>query len=144
MNGPEQFVARLLLAPSLVIAAAILIKGYEQAGDGFAAGVVASLAILLQHVSFGRGESERLLPVGRLATTAVAGCGVAFLVAFLPLLWGDPLLTHRPAAGEEVTSVGTLELATAVAFDLGIAMLVVGALTGIIAMVGRLREEVER
>lgn len=36
-----QMVARLLLAPSLIAAIAILVKGYTQPGDGFSAGAVA-------------------------------------------------------------------------------------------------------
>ena len=41
-------VARMLLAPILVVALAILVKGFVDVGDGFSAGVVAALGILLQ------------------------------------------------------------------------------------------------
>ena len=47
-------VARLLLLPTLVTALAILVKGYTQPGDGFSAGVVAALGVLLQLMVFGR------------------------------------------------------------------------------------------
>ena len=38
-------VARMLLGPSLVVAAALIVKGYAEVGDGFAAGVIVALAI---------------------------------------------------------------------------------------------------
>ncbi len=48
-----QTVARLLLAPLLVLAAAILVKGYTDVGDGFAAGVLAALGVIMYAVAFG-------------------------------------------------------------------------------------------
>ena len=35
-----RFVARLLLLPTIIAAFAVLVKGYVQPGDGFAAGVI--------------------------------------------------------------------------------------------------------
>ena len=49
-------VARLLLAPTLIAAVAVLVKGYVQPGDGFAAGAVAALGIAMQYLAFGRKE----------------------------------------------------------------------------------------
>ena len=56
-----RMVARLLLAPVLVVAVAVLIKGYADVGDGFAAGVIAALGVLLQYLAFGRAAVERAL-----------------------------------------------------------------------------------
>jgi multicomponent Na+:H+ antiporter subunit C len=58
-----RMVARGLLAPILVVAAAILVKGYADVGDGFAAGVVAALGVLLQILAFGREEVAAALPL---------------------------------------------------------------------------------
>jgi hypothetical protein len=122
-SRPDHLVARLLLAPTLVVAAAVLVKGFAQVGDGFAAGAIAAL-----------------LPVGGLAATAVAGLGIAFLVAFVPPLLGRPILAHSPGPGEDVVHVGTLELLTTVIFDLGIAMLVVGVVAAALALIARVAE----
>jgi multisubunit Na+/H+ antiporter MnhB subunit len=120
-------IARLLLLPTLVTAAAILVKGYAQPGDGFSAGVVAALGILLQYLAFGRKETERLLPVRGLGKVSFLGLLVTLTVAAIPLFLGEPILTHYPTpGGAEVIHLGTLELITAVAFDVGIFMLVVG------------------
>jgi multisubunit Na+/H+ antiporter MnhB subunit len=139
-SSPDRLVTRLLLAPTLMIAAAILVKGFAQVGDGFAAGAVAALGILLVYVAYGRRASERLLPVGGMVATAVAGLGVAFLVAFVPPLLGRPILSHFPGPGEAVVHVGTLEILTTVLFDLGIAMLVVGSVAGALAIIARFAE----
>lgn len=136
-----QTIARLLLAPILVIALAVLVKGYSDVGDGFSAGVIAALGILLQYMAFGRAETERLLPIRFVPVLAFAGMLLALVIAAIPLLRGEPLLTHVPAPGAEVIELGTLELITAVGFDLSIFLLVVGSAVGIIHAIAVVAEE---
>jgi multicomponent Na+:H+ antiporter subunit B len=138
-------VARLLLAPVLMVAAAILIKGYADVGDGFAAGVVAALGVLLQYLAFGRAAVERALPVRRAAQLAVGGLLLALAVAFLPALRGGAPLQHAPPPGPEVVKLGSLELIGAVAFDVGVFALVLGMAVATIGLVAGTRgEEAER
>ena len=73
-----------------------------------------------------RDEVERRLPVHYGPTLAVVGLFVSLLIAFLPPLFGEPILTHTPAAGAKVIHFGSLELITAVAFDVGVFMIVLG------------------
>lgn len=136
-----RLVARLLLAPVLMIAAAVLVKGYADVGDGFAAGIVASLGVLLQYVAFGRDAVARALPVARAPEAAFAGLAVALVVALVPLARGEALLTHAPPPGADVVHVGTLELVTAVAFDVGVFVLVLGAAVGIIDLIARAADD---
>ncbi len=103
-----QIVARLLLAPILIVALAVLVKGYVDAGDGFNAGVIAVLGVLAQYLAFGRERVERLLPIRRAPLMAAAGLAVALGVAFVPVALGQPLLTHAPSATAEVFHLGTL------------------------------------
>jgi multisubunit Na+/H+ antiporter MnhB subunit len=121
-----RMVARLLLVPVLMVAAAILIKGYVDVGDGFAAGVIAALGILLQYLAFGRAAVQQALPVRHAAKLAVAGLLLSLVVAFVPVLAGEAPLQHAPAPGAEVVHLGSLELLTAVAFDVGVFALVLG------------------
>ena len=123
-------VARVLLLPTVVAAFAILVKGYAQPGDGFAAGVVASLGVLLQHLALGRRQAERLAVVRHAPALTGAGLGLALLVATVPLFLGDPVLTHYPRPGGHVIHLGTLELITPVLFDVGIFLLVFGFVVG--------------
>lgn len=136
-------VARMLLAPILVVALAILVKGFVDVGDGFSAGVVAALGILLQYVTRGREDVERTLPVRLLPHAAFVALVGALALALVPLLRGDPILTHLPPAGAEVTKLGTLELMTSVAFDVAVFVLVLGAVVGIVHAVARAYEEME-
>ncbi len=121
-----RMVSRLLLAPALMVALATLLKGYVDAGDGFAAGVIAALAIGLQYVAFGSEEIERTLPVRFAPAAAALGLLLALAVTFIPVLFGKPLLTHYPPPGAEVIHFGTLEILTAVLFDIGVFLLVLG------------------
>jgi multisubunit Na+/H+ antiporter MnhB subunit len=121
-----RMVARLLLGPVLVVAVAVLIKGYADVGDGFAAGVIAALGVLLQYLAFGRAAVERALPVRRAAQLAIGGLLVALAVVFVPVLAGGAPLQHAPAPGGKVVHLGSLELLTAVAFDVGVFALVLG------------------
>ena len=127
-----RMVARGLLLPTLVVAAAILVKGYVDVGDGFAAGLVAALGVLLQYLAFGRDEVAAAMPVERAVQVAFAGVAVAVLVLIVPFVAGGSLLEHWPAPGEEPIYVGTLELITAVVFDVGVFLLVLGAAVAII------------
>ncbi|MEO8510623.1 MAG: MnhB domain-containing protein [Chloroflexota bacterium] len=118
-----------LLGPAVVLAIAIIVKGYADVGDAFSAAVIVALAIGLRYVSLGRERAEQGLPILRHASTITAiGLLLALGVGFLGVVRGDPPFTHLPAAGETVITIGSLELITAVAFDIGLFLLVTGAL----------------
>lgn len=131
-----------LLGPAVMVAAAIIVKGYGDVGDGFSAGVVIALAVGLWYVTLGAERTERSLPVLRHApAVAVSGLLVALAIGFFPVVLGEPPLTHYPRAGEPVVEIGTLELTTAVAFDVGVFLLVAGALVELIHQLARLVQE---
>lgn len=125
-------VARGMLVPSFVVAAAFLVKGYVGVGDGFAAGVVAGLGVLMQVLAFGHEKVAQALPIRQAPIVAIGGLAVGVLVFLVPLLLGDAPLQHTPAAGVKPGHVGSLELVTAVVFDVGVFLLVLGATVTII------------
>ena len=136
-----RMVARGLLAPTLVVAAAILVKGYADVGDGFAAGVVAALGILLQFLAFGRDEVAAALPINRAPAIALTGLAVAVAVLTVPMLLGGAPLEHWPPSGHEPIHIGSLELISAVAFDVGVFLLVLGSAVAIIDALAASAEE---
>lgn len=139
-----QVVAGRLLAPALMVAAAILVKGYQDVGDGFSAGVIVALAISLRYITLDPARAERELPILRLFPfIAAAGLLLALAVGFHGVVLGDPPFTHLPGPGEEVVKFGTLELITAVLFDLGLLALVTGSLVTLVHQLARLVEEAE-
>jgi multisubunit Na+/H+ antiporter MnhB subunit len=132
-------VANFLLAPTLVVAVAVLVKGYADTGDGFAAGAIAGLAFVAQYAAHGAAAVRQAFPVRRAPAVAVTGLLVALAVALQAPLRGEPLLTHEPEPGLAAVKLGTLELITAVAFDVGVFLLVLGAVVAIVdALAGAL------
>ena len=121
-----QTVARILFLPALAVAAATLVKGYVDTGDGFAAGVIAALAVLLQVVVFGVDRVSRTLPLRAAPALAALGLLISLAVTFVPALLGRAPLTHAPGPGQEVLHFGALEVLTAVVFDIGVFLLVLG------------------
>ena len=136
-----QVVVRLVLAPAIVIAAAVLVKGYSSVGDGFSAGVIAALGVLAVYLALGAREADRVLPVRLAPAGAIAGLLLTLVVTFSSVLRGEPLLTHAPPPGADVIHLGTLELVTAVAFDVGVFLLVFGAVVGIVRAIALTRAE---
>jgi multicomponent Na+:H+ antiporter subunit B len=122
-------VARLLLGPSLVVAVALMVKSYSDVGDGFSAGVVVALAVALQYVAYGARRAEAGLALLRFApAVAVVGLLLSLAVGFFPVVLGKPIFAHWPPPGVHPTTIGTLEVLTAVVFDVGVFLLVVGVL----------------
>ena len=132
-----RLVARLLLAPTWVVAMAILIKGYSDTGDGFSAAVIASLGILMQFIVFGVRATSHLLPVRYAPELALVGLAIGLAVTFGPLFAGDPLMTHWPPPKAHVAHLGALEIHTAVLFDVGVFLLVFGFIVGTTDLVAR-------
>jgi multisubunit Na+/H+ antiporter MnhB subunit len=147
-GGPDRpdviirVIARMLLGPTLMVAAALIAKGYAEVGDGFGAGVAVALVIALTYVALGGARAEASLPVLRHGPKlAVAGLLLALASGFFPLLLGEPPVSHRPAPDEHVVKVGTLELFTPLVFDIGVFLLVVGVLIVLLHHMARSDDE---
>jgi len=135
---------RILLIPTFLIAIATMLKGYADTGDGFSAGVIAALGIAIQGVAFGPDEFERL-PLVRFAPAGTfVGLLIALSLAFLPILWGYPVMTHLPLAGSHAIHFGTLELITAVLFDVSVFLVVFGFSVGVLAAIARAQQRLVR
>lgn len=132
-----QRISRLLFAPTLMVAFAVLIKGYVGAGDGFAAGIIAGMAFAMQFVAFGERNVRRSLHTRYAPVVAMCGLALALACTFLPVLRGLPLLTHWPPPDAKVLHFGTVEILTAVAFDVGVFLLVLGFTVTALALVSR-------
>lgn len=132
-----QHVARLLLLPIFMIALAVIIKGYADTGDGFAAGVIAALGVLLQYLAFGHEEAERMRIVRYAPLGAMVGLLLSLLLAFVPLLFGEPVLTHHPHVDQHAVHFGTLEFITPALFDVGVLLVVYGFAVGAIGAIAR-------
>lgn len=129
--------ARILLLPCWMIAIGIMLQGYGDIGDGFSAGVIAALGVLLQGLAFGAEELDRM-PVSRYAPVMTfIGLAFALLTVFLPLVFGHDLMTHWPGMNHHAITFGKVEFITPVAFDIGVFLVVYGFCVGGVHAVAR-------
>ncbi len=133
MSPVIDVVAPRLLAPAFMLAAALIVKGYTDVGEGFSAGVIVALAVALRYIALGGRRADSTLRSARSAhVVAAAGLLIALTCGFAAVAAGLPPFTHLPRAGEAVVRIGSLELTTAVGFDVGLFLLVVGSLVVLI------------
>ena len=127
--------SRLLLPLALMVAVFIFLRGHNLPGGGFIAGLIISVALVMQYLANGiawtkprlSGELHPLIGLGLLTATAT-GLGSWY--------FGYPFLTS--AHGHlHLAVIGDLELASAMLFDLGVMMVVIGITLVILIRLGR-------
>ena len=128
---------RFILPLTFLYAAYAALKGHNEPGGGFIAGLIASVGLCTYRMSYGDRAFHRLLPIHPRWLVFV-GLGLAAGVAALPLLFGQPLL--RSASTTLHLGGADVHLVSATAFDLGILLVVVGVAVG---MISRLGEELD-
>ena len=123
------FVPRVLmqwLFPVIcVVAFYLFLRGHDMPGGGFAAGIALSIGLVLQYMASGTRQVESRLQVQPLRWTGL-GLLVATATGIGAWLFGHPFLTSH-FQYLELPLVGRVPLATALLFDLGVFLLVVGA-----------------
>ncbi len=115
--------ARVLMPLLLLFAVFLLLRGHNEPGGGFVAGLVVAVAFVLRVLAEGPHaaraallvEPSRLLGVGMLA---------ALVSAFVPLAVGRPFLT---ACWTEIgPAKWPVLVGTPLLFDLGVCLVVIG------------------
>jgi multicomponent K+:H+ antiporter subunit A len=139
-------ISQSLLPLALLVSFYIFLRGHNMPGGGFIAGLVTSIAIIQQYIAHGvewvkpriKVDYQNLIALGVLiaALTGVGswGFGYPFMTT-----WFDYF---------DIPFIGEIELASALIFDLGVYLTVVGATLLILAHLGKLstpdRPKVER
>src|SRR5690554_2051891 len=130
--------ARILLPLALMVSVFIFLRGHNAPGGGFIAGLVTSVALILQYVASGTGWMQQRLR-WRYRRIAVSGVLIAALTGCGSWLFGYPFLTS--AFGHiTIPFIGEIELASAMVFDIGVYTTVVGATMLILAHLGKLAQ----
>jgi len=133
---------RVLLPLALTVAVFIFLRGHNEPGGGFIAGLVVAIALIMQYLASGYAWAAQR---ARIDSQAMIGAGVAIAglagIASLFLDW--PFLTST-YAHIELPLVGEIEIASAVAFDLGVFLAVVGVVMLSLAQISRVEGRAER
>jgi len=116
---------RLVFPAILLFAMFLLLRGHDLPGGGFAAGLTVSVALIVQYMLGGTQWIEARLTVSPLRWMGL-GLLFAFGTGIVSWLFGDPFLTSY-FRYLELPVIGTVPLASALVFDIGVFMLVTGA-----------------
>ncbi|MEE9405749.1 MAG: MnhB domain-containing protein [Algisphaera sp.] len=130
--------ARLIVPLTLIFAAYVALKGHNAPGGGFIGGLMASVGFILYRMAHGRAAMLRLMPFHPRGLVAL-GLAIAYTTALVPLAFGKPLLTSLIINAFYIGFGQTVHFASAVFFDIGVLLVVVGVSVG---MIQRLNEEV--
>lgn len=118
-------IARLLFPVIGLVAVYLLLRGHDLPGGGFAAGLTASIAMILQYMLGGTQWVEarlRVLPLRWMGLGLLLATGTG-LAAWA---FGYPFLTSY-FSYVDLPLIGSVPMASALAFDIGVFALVVGA-----------------
>ncbi|MDR2153817.1 MAG: monovalent cation/H+ antiporter subunit A, partial [Burkholderiaceae bacterium] len=117
--------ARLLLPVSGLIALFLFLRGHNEPGGGFVAGLVVAIGFITQYMVAGARWVEAHL---RLPVLRWAGVGLLLAIAtgLGAVVLGYPFLTSH-TAHLDLPLIGPIHLASAMFFDLGVFAVVVGS-----------------
>ncbi len=129
---------RVVSPLAIVLGVYLLFAGHNFPGGGFAAGLVFGAVAILRTIA-GLQRPKY--------TTALIAFGVLLVsvVGILPVLWGDPLLDQQVTTFD-MPLLGTVKTGTALPFDIGVSIIVVGLVAAIIngLSTSQLTEEVSK
>lgn len=125
---------RILTPIIAVVSIYLLLRGHDAPGGGFIGGLVAGSIIVLQYFAWGFTRSGRLLRLtaGTIlgaGLTLAAAVGLAAMVAGGEFLEGAVWKTSAPVIGE-------LKVTASLFFDIGVFLVVVGAVVGLVRFLG--------
>ena len=125
---------RLVFPTMMVLSIYFFFSGHNAPGGGFAGGLTAGLALVLRYLAGGRYELGETLPID---AGKILGAGLAFAAgaAIASILLGAPALT---SATIEMTLpvFGHVKLVTALFFDVGVYLIVIGLVLDILRSLG--------
>jgi multicomponent K+:H+ antiporter subunit A len=129
---------RPLLPLALAVAAYIFLRGHNMPGGGFIAGLIAAVALMLQYLASGI-EYARARIGGDYVRIIGFGLFIALATGLGSWLFGYPFLTstftyvHPPV-------IDKFELASAMLFDVGVFLVVVGSVLLALSELGKLSQ----
>ena len=118
----------------MVLSVYFFFTGHNTPGGGFAGGLTAGLALVLRYLAGGRYELGETLPLdaGKILGAGLAlsaGTAVGSMLLGAPALSSAVISLHLPL-------LGTVKIVTALFFDLGVYLIVVGLVLDVLRSLG--------
>ncbi|MEC2055679.1 Na(+)/H(+) antiporter subunit B [Peribacillus psychrosaccharolyticus] len=129
-----QTVTKVAAFVIILFSLSIFLGGHYSPGGGFVGGLMTSSAIILLLLAYDLKTVAGILPVDYKLFIA-SGLLLSVLTASGSLLFGVPLMTHA-FTYVDLPLLGHISLHTAVLFDLGVYLVVVGVTMTIIQTIG--------
>ena len=120
----------------LMVAIYIFLRGHNLPGGGFIAGLIAAVALIVQYLASGIAWSSARLGFNKHAVIAI-GVIIATATGLGSMVLGYPFLTST-FTYLDWPIVGKFEIASALLFDLGVFLVVVGSTAMILVNLGKL------
>ncbi len=133
--------ARLILPLALLVSVFMFLRGHNEPGGGFIAGLITAVALILLQVAYGQRWVQTRMGV-RFPNIAAAGVLIATATGLASMLLGYPFLTST-FTHITIPFIGEIELASAIIFDLGVYLTVVGGTLLILSGLGRIGHDVK-
>jgi len=129
-------ISQSLLPLALLVSFYIFLRGHNLPGGGFIAGLVTAVAFILQYIAHGSNWIAERLTINYRKIIA-SGIAIALLPGVGSWFFDRPFMTTW-FDYFDIPFIGEIELASALVFDLGVYITVVGSTLMILASLGQL------
>ncbi|RBQ15640.1 Na+/H+ antiporter subunit A [Spongiactinospora rosea] len=129
-----EVVARTIFHPMLVLSIYLLFSGHGTPGGGFAAGLVAGLALTVRYLAGGRYELAEAMPIGP-GVCQGTGLGVMAVTGLTGLALTGSVL-RETVLHWRLPVLGDVHLVTSLAFDIGVYLVVIGVVLDVLRAMG--------
>ncbi|OFT62648.1 NADH:ubiquinone oxidoreductase [Brachybacterium sp. HMSC06H03] len=129
-----EVITRIAFPMMMMFSAYLLMAGHNLPGGGFAGGLVAGLALAVRYLAGGRYELTEAAPV-QAGFVLGAGMALAVISGVLPVLFGANVFSQATPV-VHVPLLGELHFPTALLFDLGVYLVVVGVMLDFLRSLG--------
>ncbi|WP_026473006.1 MnhB domain-containing protein [Alkaliflexus imshenetskii] len=123
-------IASLFLKAMIIVSFWLLLRGHDEPGGGFIAGIIASTGFILYAIVYGSVAVEKILRWNTRNWMGI-GLGIIFIAIIIPIFMGYPPLTGVWMPTPSFLD-GFIHIGTPILFDIGVYIAVIGIILSIL------------